>query len=54
MSTRAHENTLIAISQILEGRIAPNPADKSKCAWCDYQATCRVEVRTVQLTVIAP
>jgi ATP-dependent helicase/DNAse subunit B len=54
MTTRAHENTLIAISQILEGRIAPNPADKSKCAWCDYQATCRVEARTAQLTAIAP
>ena len=54
MATRAHENTLIAISQILEGRIAPNPADKSKCAWCDYQATCRVEVRAAQLTAIAP
>jgi ATP-dependent helicase/DNAse subunit B len=28
---------------IAAGRIAPRPADRNKCKWCDFRDACRVE-----------
>ncbi|MGH9673968.1 MAG: PD-(D/E)XK nuclease family protein, partial [Bryobacteraceae bacterium] len=41
----AVELTRGAVKDIRAGRIAPEPADPDKCAWCDFRDLCRVEVR---------
>jgi ATP-dependent helicase/DNAse subunit B len=32
-----------AFAAIASGRIAPRPADESKCKWCDFRDVCRIE-----------
>jgi len=50
---RAEELTVEAVGKILAGDIAPRPADRNKCKWCDYQDVCRIETaeRLVQVAV---
>jgi CRISPR/Cas system-associated exonuclease Cas4 (RecB family) len=52
---RAESFTLEAVSRILSGAIAPKPADRDKCKWCDYVDVCRIETeeRLVQVTLVA-
>jgi ATP-dependent helicase/DNAse subunit B len=38
-----------AHSAILAGRVAVHPADRKKCAWCDYRDICRVETIAAEL-----
>jgi hypothetical protein len=42
--TTAAELADRAYQGILSGRILPLPADDSKCAWCDFRDTCRIEI----------
>ncbi len=42
--THAAAATAAAVfDAIASGKIAPDPADTHKCAWCDFQDICRVE-----------
>lgn len=41
---RAAEQSAIAVQEAAaQGRIAPQPADPRKCAWCDFADICRIE-----------
>ena len=46
------ENAARAASEthaaILAGRVAVHPADRKKCAWCDYRDICRVETMAIE------
>jgi ATP-dependent helicase/DNAse subunit B len=42
--TTAAELADRAYQGILSGRILPLPADDSKCAWCDFRDSCRIEI----------
>lgn len=46
LARSAEQATLGAHEAMAQGRIAPQPADTSKCAWCDFSAICRIEVAT--------
>jgi len=37
-----------AHAAIVAGRVAVHPADRKKCAWCDYRDICRVETVHVE------
>lgn len=37
-----------AFAAITSGRVAPRPADESKCKWCDFRDVCRIETATAQ------
>ncbi len=52
---RAAEYTLDAVSRVLSGSIAPQPADRDKCKWCDYRDICRIETEAqfVEITAVA-
>jgi len=39
----AERSAMEAHTAILAGRVAVHPADRKKCAWCDYRDICRVE-----------
>lgn len=42
--TRAAAETAVEVfDAITSGRVAPEPADRAKCLWCDFQDICRVE-----------
>jgi ATP-dependent helicase/DNAse subunit B len=45
---QAREDTLVAISDIREGAIAPKPADELKCGYCDFASSCRYEVAAME------
>ncbi len=45
---QAREDTLLAISSIREGSIAPKPADETKCDYCDFMSACRYEVAAME------
>ncbi|MEO8027554.1 MAG: PD-(D/E)XK nuclease family protein [Bryobacteraceae bacterium] len=50
---RAEALTLDAVGQILSGRLAPDPADRDKCQWCDYRDICRIETASQTLVQVA-
>lgn len=43
LASDAEQNVLHVHAEITEGRIAVQPRDKSKCAWCASRDICRVE-----------
>jgi ATP-dependent helicase/DNAse subunit B len=45
----AEARTLQAVEEIRAGRIAPEPADRDKCRFCDYRDACRVETRAAEI-----
>jgi ATP-dependent helicase/DNAse subunit B len=45
---QAREDTLVAISGIRDGNIAPKPADELKCDYCDFAHSCRYEVAAME------
>lgn len=47
---QAKETTLMALSEIRDGRIAPKPADADKCDRCDFLHVCRVETAAVGIS----
>jgi ATP-dependent helicase/DNAse subunit B len=51
MINRSKEITLNALVQIREGRIAPAPADRGKCKYCESVAICRVDTAEAQRRV---
>jgi ATP-dependent helicase/DNAse subunit B len=44
----AASTTMNAFEAIARGVIAPRPADRDKCAWCDYRDVCRIESASAQ------
>ncbi len=44
----AARSALEVHSAILAGRVAVHPADRKKCAWCDYRDICRVETIAIE------
>jgi ATP-dependent helicase/DNAse subunit B len=38
----AEARTLQAVDEIRQGRVAPDPADREKCRFCDFRDVCRV------------
>jgi ATP-dependent helicase/DNAse subunit B len=54
LARRAREITLDAVARIREGRIAPDPADPSRCAFCDYRDACRIEMRATRAVAGRP
>ena len=42
---QAEKRTLQAVEDIRAGRVAPDPADRDKCRFCDFRDACRVESR---------
>ncbi len=42
---QAEARTLQAVEDIRAGRVAPDPADRDKCRFCDFRDACRVESR---------
>lgn len=47
----ARELSLQALASIRSGRIAPQPADEARCAFCASAAICRVEMATAETAV---
>ncbi len=45
----AEARTLRAVEEIRAGRIAPEPAHRDKCRFCDYRDACRVEARAAEV-----
>ena len=43
----AEATAMETFESITSGRIAPQPADPKKCAWCDYRDICRVETAAI-------
>ena len=43
MTRAAAAKAMETFEAISSGKIAAQPADKTKCAWCDFEAICRVE-----------
>lgn len=39
----ASERSLQIVAQVRSGRIAPEPADRDNCAFCDFSDACRIE-----------
>jgi ATP-dependent helicase/DNAse subunit B len=50
---RSEAFAIDAVEAILAGRIAPDPADRAKCEWCDYRDICRIEPRGKELVQAA-
>lgn len=51
MMDRSLESTQAVSERMLAGEIAPNPADRRKCDWCDFQDVCRVETEPALVTI---
>ncbi len=50
---RAVEITLRVTAEAVSGRIAPQPASRAKCRWCDYRDICRIDAEPVKQIVAA-
>ncbi len=48
---QAEARTLQAVEEIRAGRVAPDPADREKCRFCDFRDACRVEARAEETAV---
>jgi ATP-dependent helicase/DNAse subunit B len=44
-AARTEARTLDIVGQIRSGRVAPAPADRDKCRWCDARDICRIDSR---------
>ena len=44
-AVRTEARTLDIVGQIRAGTIAPAPADRAKCRWCDARDICRIDTR---------
>lgn len=47
---KSREVSLQAVSDIRDGRIAPHPADTTRCDFCAFSAMCRVEISPARKT----
>lgn len=46
LMNRALESSTEVATRIAAGEIKPDPADRKKCEWCDFQDLCRIESQT--------
>lgn len=53
MMDRAVQASLNAAARIGSGEIAPAPADRTKCGWCEFRDLCRVESTPAGVTIAA-
>jgi ATP-dependent helicase/DNAse subunit B len=47
----ALESSIAVAQRIAAGDIAPAPADRKKCDWCEYRDTCRIELEAAPALV---